>query len=103
VADAQISGPAVNGEAHISLTASDFVLILSYETPGQVRLVGTVTAKHDDVLSKLTFDDVGNRAIAGLGLTVAQGIWFSTYRVNHRVTDHYRVGRAFLVGDAAHI
>ena len=29
--------------------------------------------------------------------------WFSTYRVHHRVADHFGRGRAFLLGDAAHI
>lgn len=29
--------------------------------------------------------------------------WFSVYRLHHRHTDHFRVGRAFLAGDAAHI
>ena len=29
--------------------------------------------------------------------------WFSTYKVHHRVANHFRVGRAFLLGDAAHI
>jgi hypothetical protein len=29
--------------------------------------------------------------------------WFSTYRVHHRVAGHFRMGRAFLLGDAAHI
>jgi hypothetical protein len=29
--------------------------------------------------------------------------WFSTYRVHHRVADKFRVGRAFLLGDAGHI
>jgi hypothetical protein len=29
--------------------------------------------------------------------------WFSTYHVHHRVTNHFRMGRAFLAGDAAHI
>ena len=29
--------------------------------------------------------------------------WFSTYHVHDRVTDHFRGGRAFLLGDAAHI
>jgi 2-polyprenyl-6-methoxyphenol hydroxylase-like FAD-dependent oxidoreductase len=29
--------------------------------------------------------------------------WFSTYRVHHRVSEHFRTGRAFLLGDAAHI
>jgi hypothetical protein len=29
--------------------------------------------------------------------------WFSTYRVHHRVAGHFHKGRAFLLGDAAHI
>jgi hypothetical protein len=29
--------------------------------------------------------------------------WFSSYHVHHRVTEHFRKGRAFLLGDAAHI
>jgi hypothetical protein len=29
--------------------------------------------------------------------------WFSTYHVHHRVADHFRAGRAFLLGDAAHV
>jgi len=103
VADAEISGPSVNGEAHMSLIEDDFVLILSYEAPGQVRLVGTVTAEHGGDSATLTFDDVGHRALAGLGLTVEKVNWFSTYHVHHRVSDRFRVGRAFLVGDAAHI
>ena len=29
--------------------------------------------------------------------------WFSTYHVHHRVANHFQQGRAFLLGDAAHI
>ena len=29
--------------------------------------------------------------------------WFSTYHVHHRVAAHFRQGRAFLLGDAAHV
>jgi 2-polyprenyl-6-methoxyphenol hydroxylase-like FAD-dependent oxidoreductase len=29
--------------------------------------------------------------------------WFSTYRADHRVADHFRKGGAFLLGDAPHI
>jgi hypothetical protein len=29
--------------------------------------------------------------------------WFSTYRVHHRVAPRFRDGRAFLLGDAAHV
>jgi hypothetical protein len=70
---------------------------------GCVRLVGTVrqaTAVED---RELTFDDVSSRAIEHLKLKIAQVKWFSTYRVHHRVTHSFRKGRAFLLGDAAHI
>src|SRR4029077_16491411 len=42
-------------------------------------------------------------AIEHLRVQVEKVNWFSTYHVHHRVTDHFRKGRAFLLGDAAHI
>jgi 2-polyprenyl-6-methoxyphenol hydroxylase-like FAD-dependent oxidoreductase len=30
-------------------------------------------------------------------------IWSSRFQVHHRVADHYRAGRVFLTGDAAHV
>ena len=38
-----------------------------------------------------------------MGIRVDRVNWFSTYRVHHRVADRFRQGRAFLLGDAAHI
>src|SRR5438552_2700558 len=38
-----------------------------------------------------------------MGITVERVNWFSTYHVHHRVADHFQKGRAFLLGDAAHI
>jgi 2-polyprenyl-6-methoxyphenol hydroxylase-like FAD-dependent oxidoreductase len=29
--------------------------------------------------------------------------WFSVFRISHRLTDRYGVGRVFIAGDAAHI
>ena len=52
---------------------------------------------------ELRFEDVSDRAIKNLRLKVGKPNWFSTYRVHHRVADHFRKGRAFLLGDAAHI
>ena len=34
---------------------------------------------------------------------VAKVNWFSTYRVHHRVAARFRLGRVFLLGDAAHV
>jgi hypothetical protein len=36
-------------------------------------------------------------------LTISAVNWFSIYHVHHRVADRFREGRAFLLGDAAHI
>ena len=37
------------------------------------------------------------------GFELADPIWLSEFRINERKVDRYGVGRAFLVGDAAHI
>jgi hypothetical protein len=34
---------------------------------------------------------------------VTELVWSSRFRVHHRVADHYRAGRLFLAGDAAHV
>ena len=38
-----------------------------------------------------------------MNITVDRVNWFSTYRVHHRVAEHFARGRVFLAGDAAHI
>ena len=40
---------------------------------------------------------------AGCASTSRSVNWFSTYHVHHRVASHFREGRVFLLGDAAHI
>ena len=103
VADVQVRGNAVNGEIHASLDTADFCILLSYSDSGLARLIGTVRDERAELADTLTFNDVSHRALTSLGVEVDQVHWFSTYRVHHRVTDHYRRGRAFLLGDAAHV
>lgn len=103
VADVQARGLAADGEVHISLETADFVIMLPYTDTGRGRLIGTVRDGLGTGTGHWSFDDVGHRALASLGLEVEQVHWFSTYRVHHRVTNHYRSGQVFLVGDAAHV
>jgi hypothetical protein len=51
----------------------------------------------------LSWNDVSKRVIEWISIDVKSVNWFSTYRVHHRVADHFRKDRAFLLGDAAHI
>lgn len=102
VADVVATGPAANGDVNVALDKADFVLWLAYGDQGQGRLIGIADDDADRGVA-LTFGDVGHRAIASVGMRVETVNWFSIYRVHHRVADRYRQGRAFLVGDAAHI
>ena len=103
VADVEASGPAVNGELHVDLDEADFLAVFPLKGEGRARLIGTVRDERADHAERLKFDDVSARAIENLKVDVKTVNWFSTYHVHHRVTDHFRKGRAFLLGDAAHI
>ena len=106
VADVQIQGMDTGREVHASLDTSDFLLLFPYTSDGRARLIGTIRDEreaHDNQPSTLSFDDVSHKAMESLGVKVEQVHWFSTYRVHHRVTDQYRHGQAFLLGDAAHV
>ncbi|MGH7023464.1 MAG: FAD-dependent monooxygenase [Caulobacteraceae bacterium] len=103
VADVDAAGPAVDGELHIDLDEADFLAVFPLSGEGRARLVGTVRDERADRAETLAFEDVSGRAIEKLRVEVRDVNGFSTYRVHHRVTDHFRKGRAFLLGDAAHI
>jgi 2-polyprenyl-6-methoxyphenol hydroxylase-like FAD-dependent oxidoreductase len=103
VADVEAAGPAVNGELHVDLDEADFLGVFPLAGAGRARLIGTVRDERADRADTLTFKDISDRAINHLKVRVNKANWFSTYHVHHRVTHHFRKGRAFLLGDAAHI
>jgi 2-polyprenyl-6-methoxyphenol hydroxylase-like FAD-dependent oxidoreductase len=103
VADVEASGPPVDGELHVDLDDADFLALFPLKGAGRARLIGTVRDERAEHPEDLKFEDISGRAIANLKVKVDKVNWFSTYRVHHRVSDHFRKGRAFLLGDAAHI
>jgi 2-polyprenyl-6-methoxyphenol hydroxylase-like FAD-dependent oxidoreductase len=103
VADVEAAGPALNGELHVDLDEADFLGVFPLAGQGRARLIGTVRDERADRADTLTFEDISDRAITHLKVQVTKVNWFSTYHVHHRVTQHFRKGRAFLLGDAAHI
>jgi 2-polyprenyl-6-methoxyphenol hydroxylase-like FAD-dependent oxidoreductase len=103
VADVEASGATINGELHVALDKTDFLALFPLKGEGRARLIGTVREDAAHRQENLSWNDVSQRVIAWIGIDVARVNWFSTYRVHHRVADHFREGRAFLLGDAAHI
>ncbi|MEO7028474.1 MAG: FAD-dependent monooxygenase [Acidobacteriaceae bacterium] len=103
VADVEAEGPAMNGGLQIALERNEFLAVFPMQGEGRARLIGTVHEGSEQKREQLSWDDVGRKVIQQLRIDVKKVNWFSTYRVHHRVADRFRQGRAFLLGDAAHI
>ena len=103
VADVEATGPLTNGQLHVGLDRSDFVALFPLKEEGRVRLVGTVSDQALTQRSRLAWEDVNTQVLQWMPIRVSSVNWFSTYHVHHRVADHFRDGRAFLLGDAAHV
>jgi 2-polyprenyl-6-methoxyphenol hydroxylase-like FAD-dependent oxidoreductase len=103
VADVEASGSATNGELHAALDSTDFLVVFPLKGEGRTRLVGTVRPEAEHRGEQLSWNDVSRRVIEWMRIDIRRVNWFSTYHVHHRVADRFREGRAFLLGDAAHI
>ena len=103
VADVEGGGPVMNGEVHVGLDKTDFLAVFPLKEDGHARLVGTLRDEAEHKRENLTWNDVSTRVLQWMRVDVKHVNWFSTYRVHHRVAEHFRQGRAFLLGDAAHI
>lgn len=103
VADIEADGPYLDGELHLSLDNSDFIVVFPLKRDRTARLIGTVLSTGPDTEANLSWESVGPHAVSLLKMNVEKVNWFSTYRVHHRMASHFRHGRAFLLGDAAHI
>jgi 2-polyprenyl-6-methoxyphenol hydroxylase-like FAD-dependent oxidoreductase len=90
------------GRDEVSLTFSTAGIAVVAPLPdGRYRVVVTVNdapADPDlaDVQRLLDERTPGQARVTGL-------VWSSRFRIHHRVADHYRAGRLFLAGDAAHV
>ena len=102
VADVAATGAAVNGELHLFTSGTRFNAVFPMKREGQVRLVGLVPKRLRSKPS-LRIEDFAADIARETQLKLTGVNWFSTYHVHHRVAESFRLGRAFLLGDAAHI
>jgi 2-polyprenyl-6-methoxyphenol hydroxylase-like FAD-dependent oxidoreductase len=103
VADVIASGLSSSPEVHVELDEAEFLAVFPLKGAGQLRLVGPALMGEDSGHRELSFADIDERVIGNLKLSITKVNWFSTYKVHHRVAEKFRVGRAFLLGDAAHV
>ncbi|MDK1483076.1 FAD-dependent monooxygenase, partial [Sinorhizobium sp. 6-117] len=92
---------APNG-LNVCLDTHGFAIVLPVRQSGSVRLIGVVPGDHA-ASEAIGFETIRAEVERITGVTVKAVNWFSTYRLHHRVAEHFRVGRVFLAGDAGHI
>ncbi|GAA4359742.1 FAD-dependent monooxygenase [Variovorax defluvii] len=104
VADVEATGEMVPDEVNVYLWKEGFHLMFPMRGTDHWRLVGILPEALRGK-SDVGFEEVvpAVHAQAGKGLVFKACSWFSTYRIHHRSASHFREGRAFVLGDAAHI
>ncbi len=88
----------------MELARRGFFLFIPMRGKGRYRLFGALPP---DLVARnsLTLDEV-RRVLDTQSkehITLLKMRWNSVYRTHHRIAERFRVGRVFLVGDAAHI
>jgi 2-polyprenyl-6-methoxyphenol hydroxylase-like FAD-dependent oxidoreductase len=103
VLDCKINWPFKDDEAAIALSKDAFGLFFPM-TDGRCRVSGIVSEEYADK-DTISFDEV-NRDFAKnlkMDVTLSDPQWISLYHAHHRYVAHFRKGRCFLAGDAAHV
>lgn len=100
VADVTATGKLRPGDMNLGLDDEHFLASFPMPGPDRHRIVGQLPADAGD---HPTFEAVRPEIEAHGLARVSEVHWFSAYRSHHRVAEHFRIGRAFLLGDAGHV
>lgn len=89
---------------NLFLTAKGLAGFFPTDEKNGYRVLGDVPenlAEKED----LTLEDIlpYMEDVIKANVTINECRWFTTYKLHHRMADHFRLGRCFLIGDAAHI
>jgi 2-polyprenyl-6-methoxyphenol hydroxylase-like FAD-dependent oxidoreductase len=103
VADVEAQGPVVDGGLHYVMSSEHLCSIFPLKGEHRVRLIGLVPKAVRQAQFRIGFDDVRQAIERETGLQVQVLEAFATYRVHQRIASEWRKGRAFLLGDAAHV
>jgi 2-polyprenyl-6-methoxyphenol hydroxylase-like FAD-dependent oxidoreductase len=102
VADVQAAGIVFNQNVNICVSPGSFMLAFPVRSSGMFRLIGVIPNELSG-REHITFDDIRPYVKQQMDVDVQNVNWFSTYRVHHRVADHFRQGCVFIAGDAGHV
>ncbi len=111
LADCRVAWPLDHARFKLFLNDDAFGIYVPMRGRGYARVITTALAGGGEArigsegAAALPIGEVEQafrRAVNG-DVTLSDPVWTSRYRVHHRGVNRYRVGRAFVAGDAAHI
>ncbi|HET6360098.1 FAD-dependent monooxygenase [Streptomyces sp.] len=111
LADLEVDG-LERGAAHAYLSEAGMLFFFPLESPATWRMLAMrppdapdeeVSLGQLQAITDRYADDSGSAAEAGEGLLLRDAVWMTEFRLQNRGAAHYRAGRVFLAGDAAHI
>jgi 2-polyprenyl-6-methoxyphenol hydroxylase-like FAD-dependent oxidoreductase len=108
--DLDVDGDLERNAAHAFIGAAGMLFFFPLGRPAKWRMLGmrpTVAGanEHDQEPAEPSLADLQGIAdrLTGGGLRLRDPVWLTYFRLHHRHAAHYRAGRVFLAGDAAHI
>jgi 2-polyprenyl-6-methoxyphenol hydroxylase-like FAD-dependent oxidoreductase len=105
IADLEVTG-LDRGYWHTYFGEAGFIALCPFAGIPSWQIQAVVAPDESDRMPQPSLE-VFRKAFADIagepGVTLDNPTWLSTYRVNERMVDAYRVGRVFLAGDAAHV
>ncbi len=104
LADLDADGPG-RGAAHVYLGADGLLFLFPLGRPTTWRLLGLAprAPERPDESPDLAALQVLADGYTGGAVRLHEPVWSTYFRIHHRHATHYRAGRVFLAGDAAHV
>jgi 2-polyprenyl-6-methoxyphenol hydroxylase-like FAD-dependent oxidoreductase len=110
--DVEINGPIAPDALHSFVGERGFTMSFPLGNPTTWRVIAMAPAHPSSAASPnaasapaLSLDELQSFVDGATGgaLRLHDAAWLTHFRLHHRQTAHYRAGRVFLAGDAAHI
>ncbi|MEV8376147.1 FAD-dependent monooxygenase [Kribbella sp. NPDC056861] len=100
LADCKVDWPLDHSRFRVFMNGERIGLFLPLDGSKVSRVMATDSADEPASLERL---QAALREAMKIPVTLSQPVWVTRYKVHLRKVEQYRVGRGFLVGDAAHI
>jgi 2-polyprenyl-6-methoxyphenol hydroxylase-like FAD-dependent oxidoreductase len=110
LADLEVDGDLEPGAVHAFLGEQGILLFFPLVTPATWRMIGIRPAQPAAAASDAGSEEASLNDLqvicdgfAGGRLRLRDPVWATYFRLHRRQAAHYRAGRVFLAGDAAHV